>query len=375
MAVAVLTGDGAALGLLEGDGLALGCDVGADPHPVNIIISTAPTAPMLRGHLVMAPPLFAVALDSGATYLSHGAHWANLSSDGLPRPVASGSQDLARALIQCGEIREEVLALGTRFGVLTRYRAHADAFDLTFWEAKGVAGAQSSPPGNAIPTVSAFADNRVAREHPDWVQVGPQGQRGDRSTQYFDWSTLCPTRDAVFELALGWAAQAASSRGLRLDDVSYAREGYCQCPACTQAIAADGGAADAFRTERIAQFVRAVRSVITGKLLLTLYPDPYPGHLPRRFGVDPGRLGDSVDTFVVPIYDLSYSTTYWIETLAQGFRDLLTRPFLIELYGLGVPEERLIKAARVAWAYADGVVIAYEKDLAKLQHVRDAVLG
>ncbi|EQD39566.1 hypothetical protein B1A_16797, partial [mine drainage metagenome] len=221
--------------------------------------------------------------------------------------------------------------MGKRFGVVTRYREHAPAFDLSFWECKDVGGASSKAPKGAVPMVSAFGDNRVARAHPDWVQVGPVGERGDRSTRYFDWSTLCPTRTEVFNLALEWARQATTENGLRLDDTNYARQGYCQCPVCQRAISESGLTPEAFRQERILAFVRQVRSTVRGPLFFTLYPDPYPGHLETRFGVDPDRLAEIVDSFVVPIYDLAYSTTYWIETLAMGFKDRLRRPFLIEL--------------------------------------------
>lgn len=265
--------------------------------------------------------------------------------------------------------------MGKRFGVATRRRSQAQALDFSFWESKGSSGAVAASPPSSVPMVSAFADNRVARAHPDWVQVGPDGERGDRSARYFDWSTLCPTRDDVFRLALFWATQAANGNGLRLDDVNYARQGYCQCEECRKAIEQGGVAPEEFRRTRIASFLRAVRSEVKVPLYLTLYPDPYPGHLERRFGVDPDVLSELVDTFIVPIYDLAYSTTYWLEALAMGFADRLRRPFLVELYGLDVPEERLRKAAEVAMAYADGVLIAYDRDDAKVLRIRDSVLG
>ncbi|MDI3328619.1 MAG: hypothetical protein QJR06_08705 [Alicyclobacillaceae bacterium] len=266
---------------------------------------------------------------------------------------------------------------GCTFGVVTRFPEHVRAFAPAFWEVKDVGGARRDPVPGSIPMVSCFADNRTAKAHPDWVQVGPGGERATRDQPYFDWDCLCPSRPEVEELALGWVREAleqSGSRSFRLDDVTFAREGYCRCPACEEAASRKGLDWETYRLHRLEEFVRRCRPLVADTLYFTLYPDPYPGHLERRFGIDVDRLKKWVDVFVVPIYDLAYSTTYWLEVLAQGFRDRLGgHPWFLELYGLGVELERLVKAARVGAAYADGILVAYERDEERLRRVAEAV--
>lgn len=265
------------------------------------------------------------------------------------------------------------------FGIVSRFRDHLAQFDLAFFEVKDVAGVRHEPIPGTIPMVSVFADNRLARDHADWVQVGPHGMRGDRSAPYFDWDTLCPTRPEVFEQAEMWVRDALSAslgKGIRLGDVTFAREGFCQCDLCRQAQSRLGLSSEAYRMHRITEFVSRCRDLAGSfPVYFTLYPDPYPGHLENRFGLDLEALSQLVDIFVIPVYDLAYSTTYWLEVLAQGFRDRLTVPWLIELYGLGIEEDRLLKAARVARAYADGILIAYDNRLEKLLRIKAELQG
>ncbi|MCY0899231.1 MAG: hypothetical protein OWU33_09935 [Firmicutes bacterium] len=257
-------------------------------------------------------------------------------------------------------------------GVVTRFAKHAEEFPLAYYEVKGVNGVWHRPVGSAIPMISVFGDHRVAQAHPEWVQVGPHGKKATADREYFDWDHLCPSHEAVFELGLKWIHQAYEESQcpvIRLDDVAFAREGYCQCAACREAEQASGLDALEYRQRRLEDFVRQAAE-IGPRLELTLYPDPYPLHLEQRFGLSPDRLAVYVDRFVVPIYDQHYATTYWLEILASAFRDRLPRPFLIELYGLQVPEEALLRAAQVAHAYADGVLIAYDNQVEKLRRIQ-----
>lgn len=261
-------------------------------------------------------------------------------------------------------------------GVVTRYRTHVPHFDVAFWETKDVGGARRPWVPGTIPMVSCFGDNRVAAAHPDWVQVGPGGERGARPTRYFDWDTLCPSRPEVMALALAWAEQALEGAGaLRLDDVTFARRGYCACARCQDGAASAGVPLVVWRQRVLTQFVAAVRARAgTRPLYLTLYPDPYPGHLEHERGLDLEQLAPLVDAFVVPLYDLGYSTTYWLEVIAAGFRDRLgAHPWWAELYALKVPSPNLVRAAQVAGTYADGLLLAYGSQLSELQAVAAAV--
>lgn len=258
-----------------------------------------------------------------------------------------------------------------QFGIVSRYPEHLSHFTPAYYEVKDVSGVWHDPLPQTIPMVSVFGDNRVVAAHPEWAQVGPGAIPGTRKSPYFDWDTLCPSQDGVWDQALQWVRQAVvQSQGtaLRLDDVTFAREGFCQCDTCC----GKRGSKDfaSYRLDRLTEFVQAVRPLVQD-LHFTIYPDPFPGHLEKRFGLSLARLQPLVDTFVVPIYDIHYGTTYWLEILAQAFREQIDGQFLIELYGLGVDEKALRHAAEVAWAYGDGIAIAYDNDLAKLLAIRD----
>lgn len=258
-------------------------------------------------------------------------------------------------------------------GVASRFPEHLQYFEPAYYEVKGTTGVWHDPPASCIPMVSVFADERVARQHPEWIQVDKDLQKATRDSQYFDWTLLCPSWPEVRDQA--WAAihQAYRDSGensVRLDDVNYAREGFCDCQACQTA----GSFHNDFREETITSFIRRAHEMVP-HLEMTLYPDPYPLHLERRFGVNIKALEPYIDRWIVPLYDMHYQSTYWLEILASAFKDRLTKPFLIELYGLKVPEERLLKAARVAKAYADGVVIAYDNDLSKLLRISSGLDG
>jgi hypothetical protein len=98
---------------------------------------------------------------------------------------------------------------------------------------------------------------------------------------------------------------------------------------------------------------------------MTLYPDPYPGHLHERAGIDLDAVAEYVDEFVVPLYDLHYGTTYWLEILATGFEDALSKPFSVELYAVDVDVDDLIHASEVAGEYGESVLFGYDASNAR----------
>lgn len=233
-----------------------------------------------------------------------------------------------------------------------------------FFEIKSVTGHVEEPVPGVHNMISCFGDNRAVSQRPELAAVGPDGMRAVRGERYFDWDWVCPSRrdyrDRVLELVR--RAAGAGVAGTRLDTVSFPREGFCRCPACREAQAASGLDWPAWRAEVITGFIREAAAVARRPLSVTLYPDPYGDHQRERFGLDLAAIARHVDFFVVPIYDLHYATTHWLETLTWGFRDLLgPAPFVVELYALNVDKKALLRAARVADAYADGVLFAYER--------------
>ena len=260
-------------------------------------------------------------------------------------------------------------------GIVTRNEPETEweEFDRAFYEVKDVTGRPNEPIAGAINMVSCFGDNAAAGENPDLVPIDSEGHKATRERAYFDWDYICPTHDAYREGLLEMISDcAAANDTVRLDDVGFPREDYCRCDRCEQRFAAsEFDDWVAWRESVITEFVAAASERVPGRLYLTLYPDPYPGHLSERAGIDLAALRPYVDEFVVPLYDLEYGTTYWLESLARGFRSALggsyavdgsdpDTPFSIELYAVDVDVDNLIQAAEVAGTYAKEVFFGYD---------------
>jgi len=250
------------------------------------------------------------------------------------------------------------------YGIVTRNAEEVEwsEFDRGFYEVKDVTGRAAEPISAATNMVSCFGDNAAVRERPDLAAVNADGDPATRERPYFDWSYVCPTQPDYRAGLLETIADCAAANGdVRLDDVGFPREGYCRCDRCDR-LFADGDHADRadWRASVIAGFVADAADRIPGRLSLTVYPDPYPGHLRERAGLDLDALAAHVDEFVVPLYDTAYGTTYWLEVIASGFADRLDAPLAIELYAVEVEVDALVHAAEVAEAYADEVLFGYD---------------
>ncbi|MFC7203648.1 hypothetical protein ACFQJC_08985 [Haloferax namakaokahaiae] len=261
------------------------------------------------------------------------------------------------------------------YGVVTRNPEEVEwpEFDRGFYEVKDVTGRAAAPLGSAVNMISCFGDTAAANENPDLVPVDDEGNLATRDQTYFDWAYICPTnekyRAGLLEIVEDAAAKNAD---VRLDDVGFPRDEYCHCERCTRQFSewaderdrdTDEEARFEWRAEVITQFVREATDRIPGRTYFTLYPDPYPGHLYRRAGLDIEALSEYVDEFVIPLYDTNYGTTYWLETIARGFESLLEPydvAFSIELYAVDVDVDQLIHAAEVADHYAKDVLFGYD---------------
>jgi hypothetical protein len=99
---------------------------------------------------------------------------------------------------------------------------------------------------------------------------------------------------------------------------------------------------------------------------VTLLPDPYFGK--ERYGEDLPSLEKHVDFFIVPIYDMTYSTTYWLKTLVYAFRKQIKKPLYIELYAAnpGPKQKNLQTAITKISSYVDGIILAtHDSEIAK----------
>jgi len=245
---------------------------------------------------------------------------------------------------------------------------------VIMYEIKDVLGVHRTPLPNTVSMISCFSDNQWLKEHPDFVAVSKDGMTATRKEKYFDYDWVCPTRKEWQEKLLALVREADRVGPVRLDTISFPREGFCFCPVC-QTHWQQSGIADweAWRASVITDFVRTCREMTDNQLYMTLYPDPIKHHHYVRFGVDIDAILPYIDCFVVPLYDLHYSVTYWLEAMAWGFRDMLQKPFLIELYACDTDPKRLAKATQVAQHYADGVLFAYARKAEDIERVLDLV--
>ena len=72
------------------------------------------------------------------------------------------------------------------------------------------------------------------------------------------------------------------------------------------------------------------------------------------------------------MYDLVYSTTYWLETLAIDFCKKLEKPLYIELYAANPgPKLKNLLAAMISVSdYAEGIILATH-DSARAKKIRE----
>jgi hypothetical protein len=266
------------------------------------------------------------------------------------------------------------------YGVVTRNEDETEweEFDRAFYEVKDVSGRSSEPLSEAVSMISCFGDNAAGEENPDLVPVTPDGQRATRERTHFDWAYVCPTHEGYREGLLEMIADSAAvSSDVRLDDIGFPRPEYCYCERCNERFEswvrnrhergdgpppAETTVEDryAWRSDVIGEFVEAAADRIPGRTYMTLYPDPYEGHLYERAGIELSSIEPHVDEFVVPLYDTHYGTTYWLEAIASGFEDRLQTPMSVELYAVDVGIDELIHAVEVAAEYGESVLFGYD---------------
>lgn len=250
------------------------------------------------------------------------------------------------------------------YGVVTRNEEEVtwEEFDRVFFEMKDVTGRATTPVPGAVNMISCFGDNAAVEGDPSLAPVNEGGERATRERTYFDWDYVCPTNETYRSGILEMIDDAVdANEDVRLDDVGFPRAEYCHCERCDRRFAeSEFEDRTAWREHVITEFVAEARERVPGDLYLTLYPDPYPDHLERRSGIDVDALAEYVDEFVVPVYDMAYSTTYWVEAIATGFRDRLETPFSIELYAIDIDMENLVHATEVAQEYAESVLFGYQ---------------
>ena len=251
-----------------------------------------------------------------------------------------------------------------KLGVLTDQPEPAEGFDETFYYVKSCTGRIKKPAGGVYNMISCFGDNVTARKRPEWVAVSESGKavRTNRSHRFL-WDHICPSVEEYKLQILDLVNDAlkADVTGIRLESIGFPRTEYCTCDRCVEKREESNLKWTEWRAKTVTDLVAEASKLVNdhGKSFsVTILPDPCFGK--ERYGEDFHALAKYVDFFLVPIYDLAYSTTYWLETLALDFSKQLEKPLYIELYAsYPEPEIKNILSAIVSVSnFADGVILA-----------------
>jgi len=252
------------------------------------------------------------------------------------------------------------------YGLVTRNAAELEwpAFDAGFYEVKRVSGEHVDPVETGANVVSCFADTATAGTESDLVAVDEDGRPATRDHPDLDCGYVCPSATGYREGLLDVIeACTLASDDVRLDEVGFPGPGFCRCERCESAVRGDErDDRAAWRASVVTSFVESARERVPGDLALSVHPDPFPGHLRSRAGVDLDALADHVDEFVVPLYDTAYETTYWLESLASGFAsrlDALDVRLGVELYAVDPDLDALGRAVETVEPHADAVYFGY----------------
>jgi len=200
----------------------------------------------------------------------------------------------------------------------------------------------------------------------DEAAISAEGTRAAPDTEGHHWGTVCPTDPDYRENLLSRIETIGNVGDVRLTTPGFPGTEFCRCDRCERRFESSGlDNRVTWRTETITQFIQAAANRIPGDLVVTLYPDPYPGNLRDRTGLDPETLEPNVDGFLVPLCSISYETTYWVESLARGFaRELegLDVPLTIQISASEAEADRLVDVTRQIEPCTDAIVYGTNAD-------------
>lgn len=248
------------------------------------------------------------------------------------------------------------------YGVLTSSPelARAGIGDVAHYDAEDVSGRRRDPLDGATNAVACWGDTEAVSADPARAAVAADGTRATPDAPGHHWGTVCPT-DPDYRAALLDRIEAVGGAGdVRLTTVGFPGAAFCGCDRCERRFeASDRDDREAWRADVITEFVAGASARVAGDLTVTLYPDPYPGNLRERTGLDPGALDPYADEFLVPLCGVSYDTTYWVESLARGFAAELgdlDASLALQLSAAGAGADRLLDLTRQVDPHADAVV-------------------
>ncbi|MCW4016194.1 MAG: hypothetical protein NWF06_07485 [Candidatus Bathyarchaeota archaeon] len=251
-----------------------------------------------------------------------------------------------------------------KIGVLTGQPEPTKGFDETFYYVKSCTGRIKKPADNVYNTISCFGDNVTARKRPEWVATSKSGKAVRTNKNYrFLWDHICPSVEDYRLQILDLVNETlkADVTGIHLESIGFPRTEYCTCSRCVENHKESNLEWTEWRAKTVTELVAEASKIVKENeksFSVTILPDPCFGK--ERYGEDFHALAEYVDFFLVPIYDMSYSPTYWLETLALDFSKQLKKPLYIELYASNPgPKIKNILAAIVSVAnYADQIILA-----------------
>jgi hypothetical protein len=251
-----------------------------------------------------------------------------------------------------------------KIGVLSSQPKSISGFDFTSYYVKSCTGKIRKPAKNLINIISCFGDNYTARKKPEWIAISKSGKAIRKNkNHHFMWDHICPSvnkyKSSLF--ALIDETGKIKVNGIHLDCIGFPGPEYCTCNRCIKSFKESKLEWTDWRTKKITDFIQDASKLVkeNGKSFsVTLLPDPCFGK--ERYGEDFHNLEKYVDFFIIPIYDLCYSTTYWLETLVIDFSRQITKPLYVELYAANPgPKIKNLLAAMVAVSdYVEGIILA-----------------
>lgn len=248
-------------------------------------------------------------------------------------------------------------------GIYSHNAEMPEGFDIYFNYMKDVTGIINKPVINSHNIISCFADNKTAKQNPELVAYSGKNRalRSEDKTLYCDW--ICHSHkeyySKIFELVK--IADKSNVAGFHLDSITMPNSDYCVCDTCLKEMQDNNVNINDFRINQTINFVKQISKITQKELSVTLYPDPF---YQERYGIDIAALARYIDYFLIPLYDISYQSLYWLDILAHGFYKILKKPFYIMLYAKDVDLENLKKAAKMVGRYTNNIIISYDDDKA-----------
>lgn len=238
--------------------------------------------------------------------------------------------------------------------------APADVADVTFYVADHPHGDREEPLAEAVNSVACWGDTRLVEAEPDRAAMNEDGTRATTDLPDLHWGTVCPTDPAYREAMLDRIEEVGAVGDVRLTTVGFPDPSFCHCDRCESLFeASEHDDREPWRAEVVTTFVAEAAERAVGDLWVTLPPDPYPGNLRERRGIEPAALADHVDGFYVPLCSQRYETTYWVETLARGFETELEAhdvPLALHLSASDVDVDRFVELGRKIRPHGDLLV-------------------